>query len=417
MTEQKLSQSGGLTAIEARVLAFLRKGEGFFEDLILELHAAQRSLCPSYGAFCASRAYPSDWREIPAIPLDAFRQTAIRSFPAEETVCIFHTSGTTGEGHGEHHFHTLDLYHAAALGGWRRAGLPENVVFCLVPLPAEATHSSLSRMAGWLAPGGNFFLGDWDGLSVRLARQEGKTVLFGTALAFLDLFTSLGDRTLALPPGSLAVETGGYKGTSRILPKTELYTLFLAKLGLAPESIWNEYGMTELSSQFYSRGLGQPHRGAPWVRALVIDPETGRECADGGTGVLRIFDLANTGSCCALQTRDLAIRRGGDFELIGRDPAALPRGCSRAADEMLQRSSFTRVAPSAPLLQNNCPAPTRSSRIQTSGPPRHKPAAIEVAIGRLAQIGQFSTPKHPTVSNRLENGISGNGEFMKTSRE
>ena len=93
--------------------------------------------------------------------------------------------------------------------------------------------------------------------------------------------------------------------------------------------------MTELSSQFYTRGLGHPHLGAPWVRALVIDPETESEVADGGTGVLRIFDLANTGSCCAIQTRDLAIRRGENFQLLGRDPAALPRGCSRAADEML----------------------------------------------------------------------------------
>jgi hypothetical protein len=68
---------------------------------------------------------------------------------------------------------------------------------------------------------------------------------------------------------------------------------------------------------------------------LVIDPESGLECAEGGTGVLRIFDLANLGSCCALQTRDLAVRRGEDFELIGRDPSALPRGCSRAVDEFL----------------------------------------------------------------------------------
>lgn len=33
-----------------------------------------------------------------------------------------------------------------------------------------------------------------------------------------------------------------------------------------------------------------------------------------------------------------SIRRGENFELIGRDPTALPRGCSRTADEMLERS-------------------------------------------------------------------------------
>ncbi len=93
--------------------------------------------------------------------------------------------------------------------------------------------------------------------------------------------------------------------------------------------------MTELSSQFYTRGLCRPHLHAPWARGLVIDPETNTEVSDGATGVLRLFDAANLGSCAAIQTRDLAIRRGEHFELIGRDPAALPRGCSRAADEML----------------------------------------------------------------------------------
>jgi hypothetical protein len=156
-----------------------------------------------------------------------------------------------------------------------------------------------------------------------------------TALAFLDFFEWLRDRTVPLPHGSLAVETGGYKGSHRSLSKAELYALFGQYLGLAADEIWNEYGMTELSSQFYSRGLGKPHRGAPWVRALTIAPESGAECANGERGILRIFDLANLGSCVALQTRDLAVRRGEDFELIGRDPAALPRGCSRAAEEFL----------------------------------------------------------------------------------
>ncbi len=204
-----------------------------------------------------------------------------------------------------------------------------------MPSPEASPNSSLSCMAGWLASPDRFFLGEWDRLVEALRGEKNPLVLFGTALAFLDFFEWLDRRELRLPAGSLAMETGGYKGTNRSLPKRDLYALFEKHLGLGQDQIWNEYGMTELSSQFYSRGLGNPHRGAPWVCALVIDPESGAECADGATGVLRIFDLANLGSCCALQTRDLAVRRAGDFELIGRDPAALPRGCSRAADEAL----------------------------------------------------------------------------------
>jgi hypothetical protein len=85
--------------------------------------------------------------------------------------------------------------------------------------------------------------------------------------------------------------------------------------------------------------VGNVHIGPPWTRALVINPETEHEAEEGGTGALRIFDLANLGSVIAIQTRDLAIRRGEHFELIGRDPVALARGCSRAADESLSQQA------------------------------------------------------------------------------
>lgn len=337
MSEQKSGQADELAALTTKILDFLRDGQGDFGSLLLQAHVAQRKFCPPYGAFCVSLPSPQTWRDVPALPLSAFRHAAIRCFPEERIVRSFHTSGTTGEGHGTHDFFTLELYREAALGGWRRAGLRVQETLCLVPSPDQAPHSSLSCMAGWLAPEGNFFLGRWEELEARIAGAAGPLTLFGTALAFLDFFEWLGERSLRLPPGSLALETGGYKGTRRNLPKADLYALFEARLGLAADAVWNEYGMTELSSQFYTNGLGRPHAGAPWVRALVLNPETGREVNDGETGVLRIFDLANVGSCCALQTRDLAIRRGQDFELLGRDPAALPRGCSRAADEMLTR--------------------------------------------------------------------------------
>lgn len=328
--------------LEHAVRNFLQDGTGDFGDLALTVHAYQRGQCPAYAAFCESQPVPRNWREIPPLPLSAFRQMAIRTFPAAETVRTFRTSGTTGEGYGEHHFSSLDLYRAAALGGWHRAGLPRERIFCLVPHPDDAPHSSLSAMAGWLAPRDQFFPGEWARLAAAVNREHAPVVLFGTALAFLDLFESEAAPEFALPTGSVAVETGGYKGSRRDIPKPDLYALFSEKLGLESGSVWNEYGMTELSSQFYTRGLGQAHYGASWVRGQVINPENGQEVAEGETGVLRIFDLANIGSSLAVQTRDLAVRRGEGFELIGRDPAALPRGCSRTADEMLAGGRISR---------------------------------------------------------------------------
>ena len=95
--------------------------------------------------------------------------------------------------------------------------------------------------------------------------------------------------------------------------------------------------MTELTSQFYSNGISCPHRAPPWMKFLIIDPNTNEEVFPGEVGLLRIVDLANLWSVLAIQTQDLALARAdGGFLLLGRDPAALPRGCSRAMDELME---------------------------------------------------------------------------------
>jgi hypothetical protein len=331
--------------LEARLLEWIaRPASADFGNMLLEVHAFQRAANPAYGNFCAGFPAPQSWREVPALPQRIFKEHAVRAFPAAETGRTFRTSGTTGEGYGEHHFRSLRLYEAAATEGWMLAGLGGRRVLALLPSPAEAPHSSLSQMASWLCPDEKAFSvrngrGEWAELAENLAATEEPVTLFGTALAFLDFFEWLGNRQISVPAGSLAVETGGYKGTQRALPKAELYAQFATHLGLEGGAVVNEYGMTELSSQFYARGLGTPHEAPPWARGLVVDPATGREVAEGETGVLRLYDAANLWSVCAVQTQDLAIKRGDNFELIGRDPAALPRGCSRTADEMLGSSA------------------------------------------------------------------------------
>jgi len=188
--------------------------------------------------------------------------------------------------------------------------------------------------------------------ALRRGVREGQPVfVLGTAFSFVHLLDHLEEQRLhfELPPGSLALETGGYKSRSRSLPKAELHALIAQRLGISPAHVVSEYGMSELSSQAYDGPVGGEWRMTreaittrrmyfpPWCRVQIISPETGSEAGEGETGLIRVFDLANVYSVMAIQTEDLGIRRGDGFELIGRAALAEPRGCSLMAVENLSQ--------------------------------------------------------------------------------
>jgi len=155
--------------------------------------------------------------------------------------------------------------------------------------------------------------------------------VLGTAFNFLKLFDE--GISLQLPSGSRAMETGGFKGRTREVTKPELYEMFEMHLGIPPTHVVNEYGMTELSTQFYDETMRVGHcsdvkHAPPWARVRVIDPQTDEEAQPGVPGLFRIYDLANLWSVMCLQTEDLGVREGDGFVLFGRAPGAMPRGCS-----------------------------------------------------------------------------------------
>ena len=337
------------------------KHESSFNDLALALFPLQLAHNPAYARFCERRGGTrvAGWRDIPAVPASAFKELELTSLPAAERTTVFHSSGTT-EQKPSRHFHSaasLALYEAS-LRPWFRAHLladGDKLPFVsLTPSRALAPHSSLVHMfatvgrefgqgeplfAGVVDGGGAWSL---DGEKVLAALREFShtgqpIVLLGTAFNFVHLLDHLAGGTLLLPAGSRVLETGGYKGRSRALPKAELHALLTSRLGLPPSHIVCEYGMSELSSQAYDHVAGQAEsaegetrtfRFPPWARAQIISPETGREVGEGESGLLRIVDLANVHSVMAIQTEDLGTRRGGGFELLGRAPQAEPRGCS-----------------------------------------------------------------------------------------
>jgi hypothetical protein len=371
--------------LDAKLLAWMRepvsigwsRDEARFDRLALELFAYQFERCAPYGRWCAHRgrtpATVRDWRDVPPVPTGAFKELALRSFPAETTIHVFRTSGTSTTRRGELHLDTLALYEASVVPSFVAHVLPELVqatpsgkpaplplprVRVLAPAPHEAPDSSLSHMFGVLlrvlgcqgaigpsgfdVTGGELhFAGLWRALEEAMT-QGAPLVLCGTAFAFVHALDALARRgvRLALPAGSRVMETGGFKGRTRELSRPALYALIEERLAIPPARIVNQYGMTELASQFHDSNLrfpAAPRRklGPPWVRARLVDPLTGGPVSPGQIGVIVVHDLTNTGSVCAVETADLGRAEGDGFEVIGRAPGAEARGCSLAADEML----------------------------------------------------------------------------------
>src|SRR5215469_5482225 len=335
-------------ALEEEILCFLQQpDEEKFETIALRLFEHQKSRNPAYSRYCevlGQSQLIDSWKKIPAVPQQAFKYSELRSFPASKTAAEFRTSGTTRQGFGRHFLGSLRLYQTAVQKGWDYFNLPRYPLILLMQHPEKAEFSSLSRMGVILCNYRRdcFYVNreggvEADRLRTFLWNRTDPVTLFGPALAFLNLLQEISD--LPLPPRSILMETGGFKGIDREISKEDLYARLSRCFSIGVDFIWNEYGMTELSSQFYSRGLGGPHFGPPWLRFLIIDPKTNREASPAEVGLLRIFDLANLWSVLAVQTEDLAVAQGDGFLLLGRDPAAVPRGCSRSIDELIQRGT------------------------------------------------------------------------------
>ena len=137
------------------------------------------------------------------------------------------------------------------------------------------------------------------------------------------------------------MQTGGYKGKSREVAPGALRSSVAGAFAVDERAVVGEYGMTELSSQFWEATAASPgarpgvYVEPPWARVVPVDPVTLAPVPEGDTGIARIEDLANVDSAMAVVAQDRVRRVSGGFELLGRSPGASPRGCSIAVDEML----------------------------------------------------------------------------------
>jgi len=335
-----------------------------FNTLALEVFAYQFRFNLPYQRFCLARGQTPEtvrcWQNIPAVPTVAFKELDLTCGSPEK---IFLTSGTTRgqEKRGRHLVPDLRLYHASALAHFATCLLPDNrrlPMLALIPAPEASPHSSLTQMAEWVmtelgAQGSSYFI-DASGVhldafaeAVACAQREGTPIcilaITSALVAFFDWCETNG-RQFALPGGSRIMDTGGNKGKGRAISRKGFLQSCWKYLKVAGYYCVNEYGMTEMASQFYDNVLynrfhqsNEPRYkiGPPWVRTLIVDPETLEEVPPGQTGLLRHFDLANAGSVMAIQTDDLGYTTGAGFEIVGRAAGAEARGCALVLDELL----------------------------------------------------------------------------------
>lgn len=337
--------------------------------------------------------------QLPApCPVDAFRVGSVFAFDEQLATACFETSGTTGAASGRHLMRHTQTYAALAVEWGRRALVPQDGppfhVIALLPEPGPRPRSSLAFMCarfmeafdhsseslggprlGEMANGSDrrWLLGH-DGIDlpslrqhVRIARDSGHAILLlATSFSLVMLLDAIGEEKLPLPPGSVVMQTGGFKGKTREIPAHEL-SLQLREV-LSPLAVVGEYGMTELSSQLYegvvpgaalvgSAGLYVP---PPWLRVLALDPATLHPVEPGATGLAAFVDLANVDSAAFVVTQDLVRVEPGGVALLGRRPRAPLRGCSLAAEALSsvnadarrsgssQRRAARRVDPPAP---------------------------------------------------------------------
>jgi hypothetical protein len=353
--------------IVAAVLAFIAQdacSDEAFDTLALRLFAWQFTNDAPYRRFCQRRGTTprnvKHWPDIPAVPIDAFKELSLSCQPPSPAGRVFMTSGTTrSDVKGKHHHPTLAVYDRSMTRNFAQRFMQGSGKLPMAILFPDETVMPNSSLAHYLAlaasefgtPQSRHFVGpqglDSAGLCAMLAaaEQSGEPcAVLGATYSFVHLMDELGGRgaSFRLPAGSRVLDTGGYKGQSRELLPEAFYAQLSAMLGVARSGCINMYGMTELSTQFYDDGNAQVpsvKSGPHWIRSRIVEPLTGRDVPKGERGILVHCDLANFNSVTTILTEDVGVAVDGGFLLLGRAEGAQAKGCSLAVEEFIRAAA------------------------------------------------------------------------------
>jgi D-arabinose 1-dehydrogenase-like Zn-dependent alcohol dehydrogenase len=358
--------------LESELMRFVGRGvaaprhDDEFNALALRLFAYQFANNRPYRLLAEHRgqtpASVSHWRQIPAVPIAAFKETLLAAEPTEHAA-EFNSSGTTQPERKSRHFHpSLALYDLNAALNFKAHVLPDRDAMRLLILFPTRQELPSSSLAHWLtlmverfgSAASDWFVSAATGLDAPrlLAELRATHEPVGLLAASFGLvhfleYCQAHTARVRLPPGSRVMDTGGYKGRSREYARDDLYALVTETLGVPPTHIVNMYGMTEHGTQFLDAVLhdhlpipsNAPARYKvvpPWARTRIVHPETLADLPGGERGLLLHVDLINRASAVAVLSEDVGYAAGDGFQLIGRARGSEARGCSIALDELIE---------------------------------------------------------------------------------
>ncbi|HJU11556.1 MAG TPA: acyl-CoA reductase [Candidatus Binataceae bacterium] len=379
-------------SIFEQVLAFIDAPEAErFEALALSVFRYQATHVSVYRAYLTQLGINphavSSLDAIPPVSTLAFKYARVENelHPESSASRVFLTSGTSigHEQRGRHLVPEPDIYRVSAIRHLRRMLFPDGnrmSILSLHPTTERMPESSLSQMISWCIDEFS------DGLNLCAASRESvnraeaiefleKThalkrpvCILGTTASCAVLFTAMreGNIRMQLEPGSRLMDTGGAKGQVIPLSPEKVASEAQELLGISPEFVINEYGMTEMCSQLYDAtpfnsedALPPGVRlkiAPPWLRPIALDPITLRPVVAGQPGILAFFDLANVGSISALMTEDIGIVTGDRVMILGRAAAADARGCALAIQQFAEIANPPSPAPSPRPEKHAAPA-------------------------------------------------------------
>lgn len=345
------------------LLAFMRddvQSDDEFNRMAIQLYRYQYTNNPVYQRFCMQKGRTprtvKTWRDIPAVPINAFKELTLSCVDAQDVEKIFMTSGTTKGIRGKHYHPKMDVWDYSMISNFKKRfmkGTEKVKMGVLFPTEEEMPNSSLARYLSLakkeFGSSDSQYLLKQNGIDINLLirelenaeRTETPYALVGATYSLVHMLRQLEElgKTFTLPLGSKVLDTGGFKNQSKEMDLDHFYNLISSTLGVHRENCINMYGMTELSSQFYDDGNEQVpsvKSGPKWIRTRVIDPLTAEEKPRGERGVLVHCDLANFNSVTTILTEDLGIEKENGFLLLGRVKGTEAKGCSLAVEEFLR---------------------------------------------------------------------------------